>query len=342
MRSGQKRGMVETDIKVAFVYYSFSSFVKNDYEILSKHFDVIKVNYRQIWDIYRIMMAVMKSDVSFTWFAGGHAFIAVLFSKIFRKKSIVIVGGNDVAAVPEINYGQFTLGWHKKMYTKFALKCANVVLVVDPSLKEDAVKNAKVSGENIEYLPTGYDSNYWKRKVEKENVVLTVGSVNKSVVKRKGFETFVKAAKYFPEIRFILVGRHIDDSVDHLKSIAKPNVEFTGFVSDEDLLNWYQKAKVYCQLSRYEGLPNALSEAMLCECMPVGTEYCGIPNAIGDTGFYVPYGNTEATVEAINKALNSNKGKDARERVKNMFPVENRAGKLIELVNELNHNKGRT
>jgi len=26
-----------------------------------------------------------------------------------------------------------------------------------------------------------------------------------------------------------------------------------------------------------------LYEAMLCECVPVGTRYCGIPTAIGDT-----------------------------------------------------------
>lgn len=93
LKHPEKRGMGESSTKVVFIYYSFSSFVKNDYEILSKHFDVNKVNYRKIWDVYKILMAVMRSDVSFTWFAGGHAFIAVLFSKIFRKKSIVVAGG---------------------------------------------------------------------------------------------------------------------------------------------------------------------------------------------------------------------------------------------------------
>jgi len=60
-------------------------------------------------------------------------------------------------------------------------------------------------------------------------------------------------------------------------------IKFTGIVPDEELIKYYQKAKVY-QLSEYEGLPNALCEAMLCECVPAGTRYCGIPTAIGDTG----------------------------------------------------------
>ena len=50
--------------------------------------------------------------------------------------------------------------------------------------------------------------------------------------------------------------------------------------------------------TKYERLPNALHcEAMLCECVPVGTRYCGIPTAIGDTGLYVPYGDSKDQLE---------------------------------------------
>lgn len=58
-----------------------------------------------------------------------------------------------------------------------------------------------------------------------------------------------------------------------------------------------------------EGLPTAVCEAMLCECVPVGTNRYGIPIAIGDTGFYTEYGDVELTAEAIKKALDSNNGK---------------------------------
>ena len=45
-----------------------------------------------------------------------------------------------------------------------------------------------------------------------------------------------------------------------------------------------------------EGLPNALCEAMLCECVPVGTDVQGIRTAMGDAGFYVPYGDRKSVV----------------------------------------------
>jgi glycosyltransferase involved in cell wall biosynthesis len=246
----------------------------------------------------------------------------------------VVVGGYEVAKVPEIGYGAM-LNPKSARRVKYVLQNADTVLTVDDSLKMDAIKNVGVNGENIQTVPTGYDYEKFKPEGEKENLVLTVAYVNNITIKRKGLETFIKVAEILPDIKFAVVGPHLDSCIDKLKSIAGYNVEFTGFVSDEGLLRYYQKAKVYCQLSRYEGLPNALCEAMLCECAPVGTKNCGIPTAIGDTGFYVPYGDGKATAEAIKKALKSDKGKEARERIKNMFPIEKREDKLLTIIKDM-------
>lgn len=290
-------------IKILFVYPYLSSFVKADLEILQHHFDVIPHQWtrtRDIKNVLRVIWHILKTDLSFIWFAGGHAVRVVLFSKVFGKKSIVVVGGYEVAKVPEIGYGAL-LNPKSARRVKFVLENADKVLTVDDSLKKDAIKNLNVKGENIQTVPTGYDYEKFKPEGEKENLVLTVAYINSTTIKRKGLKTFVKVAEILPDIKFTIIGPHLDNSIDKLKSIARHNVKFTNFVSDEELLRYYQKAKVYCQLSRYEGLPNALCEAMLYECVPVGTKHCGIPTAIGDTGFYVPYGDPGATAEAIRR-----------------------------------------
>jgi glycosyltransferase involved in cell wall biosynthesis len=323
-------------MRIAFVYYSaFSSFIEKDYDTISKIHKVCKINYQNLADFKKMVAIIPRCDLSFIWFAGGHAFLAVLLCKLFRKKSLIVVGGFDVANVPEINYGRFTQGWTKRFSTKLALEYANKVLVVDPSLKEDAIRNAKIDGHNIDYLPTGYDSERFKPGGDKENLVITVGYVSASVIQRKGFDTFVKAASSLPDARFLLIGKPIDESQDSLKKLAPENVDFTGFVSDDELLRYYQRAKVYCQLSAYEGLPNALCEAMLCECVPVGTKRNGIPTAIGETGYYVPYGEPVATAEAIAKALQAPKdlGRKARERIMRIFPDERREMGLVQAIN---------
>jgi len=323
-------------MKIAFVYYSaFSSFIKKDYDIISKHHEVCKINCQKMADIKKMMTAIPRCDLSFIWFAGGHALLAVLLCKLFKKKSLIVVGGFDVAKMPQISYGRFTQGWTKRLSTKLALRYADKVLVVDPSLKEDAIRNAQIDGHNIDYLPTGYDADRFKPGGDKEDLVITVGYVSVSVIKRKGFDTFVKAASFLPNARFLLIGKPVDESLESLKKFAPENVEFTGFVSDEELLRYYQRAKVYCQLSAYEGLPNALCEAMLCECIPVGTKRNGIPTAMGDTGFYVPYGDPEATAVAIKRALQAPKdlGSKARARIIDLFPEKRREAGLLRAIN---------
>ncbi len=318
---------------ILLVYHSYSTFVENDYRILSKHFGVERFQWRGKRDIPALARAVQKSDLTFSWFASDHAAVSVFFSKLFRRQSVVVVGGGDVACIPEIGYGTFAQSQVKQALTRFALKNADRVLVVDSSLKEDAVKNAGVGGGNICYVPTGYDPEYWKPSpdVVKEPIVLTVGTLNWSVARRKGYETFVKAASMVRDARFVLVGKILDNSIEYLKRIAGPNVTFTDFVQRNELLNWYRRARVYCQLSRYEGLPNALCEAMLCECIPIGTQYGGIGTAIGDTGFYVPYGDEEATAQAINDALlRPEWGANARERIRRKFPLTLRSRQLRE------------
>ena len=98
------------------------------------------------------------------------------------------------------------------------------------------------------------------------------------------------------------------------------------------MLKYYQRAKVYVQVSAHEGFGCSLAEAMLCECVPVVTNKGAIPEVVGDTGFYVPYGDLKATAEAIKEALKSDRGKEARERIKRMFPVEKREEKLVSLI----------
>ena len=332
----------ERKIRVLFVYSTLSSFVRKDLEILRKYFDVKEMKVmtflvprrgRNPLVFLKLIRGILWADIAYCWFANLNTFFATLFSMIFRKKSIVIVGGYDAAYVPEINYGVFTNSRSAKVI-EFVYKHADRILVVDRSLKKDILKNTGLKiGNKIKVVPTGYDYNKWRpsSKGNKENLVITVGAINWSNLKRKGFETFVKAAKYLPNVKFVLIGKLVDDSVQYLKSIASSNVDFPGFVSEIELIRFYQRAKVYCQLSRYEGLPNALCEAMLCGCIPVGTRYCGIPTAIGDTGFYVPYGDVKATVEAIKKALNSNskRGDKARKRIKEKFPLKRREKELL-------------
>ena len=78
-------------IKICFVGNLSSTFIKRDYEILKKHFDVYAVEppkEKAKWCRYIsiIKKMVKNSDISFSWFAGWHSAPAVYYSKKYNRK----------------------------------------------------------------------------------------------------------------------------------------------------------------------------------------------------------------------------------------------------------------
>lgn len=329
---------INKKLKILFVKSITSSFIEKDIEIIRKHFDVRVVDFvlsrknlkRTLKIAPNMIMGVIWADTTFSWFGDIHAAFAVLLSKIFRKKSIVVVGGYEVVKAPEIGYGAM-LNPMSARVVKYVLDNAEKILAVSGFNKEEILKYT--NPKNVELVYNAVDCDKFKPQGEKDNdLVITVGGVTNNTLKTKGLEIFVKTAEYLPNTKFILVGQAYDNSIEHLKAIASSNVEFLGYVPHKDLHKWYQKAKVYCQLSYRESFGVAVIEAMCCECVPVVTKRAALPEVVGDTGFYVPYGDPEATAEVIKEALKSDKGKIASERVKNMFPIKRREKELKEII----------
>lgn len=323
---------------VLFIGDLSSTFIKRDYEILSKYFEV-RVIYppksKKEWFNYIHMTkkSVKKSDVVFGWFAGWHTAPAVYYSKRYGKRSIIVIGGYDVVSYPEIKYGAFS-NIKERTASMYVLKNANLLLPVSNYLKKEILNRIGKRIIDVKVLPTGYDTNFWRPIEKKEDIVLTIASA-KTVkrVKIKGLDTFVRVAKYVPEAKFILIG--VDSEArDHLERMASKNVEIKGSIPNNELLPYYQKAKVYAQLSISEGLPNTLCEAMLCGCIPVGTKRGGIPEVMGDVGFYTSYGEVKETVKAIKKSLKASYelGLKARERIVSLYSIGRREQSLINLV----------
>ena len=78
-----------------------------------------------------------------------------------------------------------------------------------------------------------------------------------------------------------------------------------GFVSPEELSELYDRAAIVVLVSRMEGLPNVVLEAMARGKTVIATPVGGIPTLIEDgrTGFLVPVGDAGALRAAIGRAL---------------------------------------
>ena len=218
---------------------------------------------------------------------------------------------------------------------RYGLRHATIVVDIVEFLRNEAIRLAKYDGANIHVIHFGFDESKWKPDGPKEDFILTVGACPDLVrIKKKGVDVLLKVASRLPNTPFVIVG--IAESLQSVLT-ASPNVTFHAYLPQNELLPLYQRAKVFTQISFHEGMPNTLCEAMLCECIPVGSDRSGIPNAIGGAGFIVEYNNVNETVEACRRALSSppDLGRQARQRVISEFHVSKREQKLISLVTSI-------
>lgn len=323
-------------MKILFTSTHLASFIREDLELLRRHFELEHLITKGALSLFKIAAAVRRADLTFTWFASVYAGAVVFFARRWGKRSIIVVGGVDVAKLPDIGYGIWRSRW-KSVLVRYALRQADRVLVVDASLQRAAMQHAEYDGWNIRCVPTGYDPQRWHPAGEKEMLVLTVAKCEDTTrLKVKGVPFLLDAARRMANVHFVLLGpaKHL---LPHLQTNAPPNVEILPDVERDALRTYYQRAKVYCQPSYSEGLPNTLCEAMLCECIPVGTNVGGIPTAMRDIGFLVPYGDVQALVDAIAKALTAPRsiGHMARRYIAEHFPLAQREQELLRTLREL-------
>lgn len=306
-------------------------FVDRDVEIFARHFQVQPFLFRGKRSIPALAAHVARSKMVFSWFALGNATSSVLLSRILRKKSLVVAGGWDVFYLPEIDYGAMK---SKKRIrrTTYALKHADRVLAVSESTKREVLQWVD---RDVDVVYNTIDTERFVPGGERRDLVITVAGVNNSIrVKKKGLETLLAAAAKMTDTEFAIIGGNSLEWGRKLQEMAPENAKITGRVSDDEMLSYFQAAKVYAQISYHESFGVSLAEGMACGCIPVVTNRSALPEVVGDTGFYVDYGDVDGTIEAIHKALESNDRERCRNRVVEKFRLDIREKRLLEIVNE--------
>ena len=324
--------------RILFIHNSLTEFVRLDLEELRRHYEVTElyeksrfVNPAAIWK------QVKKHDLVLGWFASWHTFLPLLMASISHKPSVLVVGGYDLANMPEIGYGH-QRGGLKKWVSRRTMRLASRLVTNSIYSRDEAIKNAAVPMEQVSAFYHGVPDQFGALPQEpRARMALTVGNVDRGNLKRKGHEPFVRAAALLPDVNFVLVGNWKDDAIEYLRSIATANVTFTGRVSNEGLLSYYRKASVYVQASLHEGFGLSVAEAMLAGCVPVTTGAGALPEVAGEYGVRLRAADAAEIAQAVQKALTyPDEARSAiRARILEKFPMSERREQLEQLITPL-------
>lgn len=327
-------------LRVLFVHARLWPYVEKDLRILQERYEVRELLFSGTRrSLPALARGVRWADITFCWFAKLHAFYTVLLSRAFGKRSIVVTGGDDVANWT-VNGRPYGVSAHplKRWFPRTTCRLADRVLAVSRFNLEEAIRNTGVSPDRATLVYHGFDSAYFNRPahVRKDGSVIAVSQVTWENVHRKGLRLFVEAARYLPQVPFHMVGMTDDDSVNALKRVATPNVNFPGARYDQELVQTFATASVVVQPSEWESFGAAVAEGMLCECVPVVTRVCALPEVVGDCGVYVQERTPEALARGISDALQQPEmGPRARQRIMDCFPLEKRRRELLEAVEQM-------
>ncbi|MBI2374642.1 MAG: glycosyltransferase family 4 protein [Deltaproteobacteria bacterium] len=325
--------------RVLYLYRDppFARFIKDDLRILRERYWVDDVHVEPTpRTLAKLAVSVARADLVYFWWGDLTGLLGAALAALSGKPSVMITGGYDVADVPEIRYG---LRYHpyKRFLPPIVLRLATKIIANAEVARDGVIKDFRVDTSRIVAIPHGLDAELvTPGQVKKERRVLTCSLLSRPYIPYKGLDTFVRAARRLPDVPFIQAGPDRGDGARReLEAIAPPNVRFTGFLSDAELLDEMRRATVYAQLSAHEGFGIALAEAMLAGATPVVTNRGAIPEVVGAAGKYVEYGDVEGTARAIETALQHPDGEAARQRIAETFPLSRRRAAIHRIVDEL-------
>jgi glycosyltransferase involved in cell wall biosynthesis len=343
--------------KIIYVFAFNSSFIRKDRELLESKFDLIplffnplprwKTPFSLLKQLFQLLFHIRNCKAIVCQFAGFHTVIPVLIGKLSNTKTSIILLGAECHNYPGIQHGNFrkkALAWA----TTVSFENADQLLPIDQSLvsfdntyDETEPLSQGFRGihptlkTNFQVIPHGFNSLIFKPNDEfsAPYTFITVStSVAPPVYQRKGIDLILKTAPLFPHCTFTILCKN-----DYLVEAELPaNVKLLQAVPYEKLPEILAKNRFYLQVSIAEGLPNALCEAMLCGCVPIGSNVFAIPEIIGNTGFIVPKRSVENLAEQIQLALQhtdqESLSKAARTRIIEKFPLESREISLIKAI----------
>lgn len=139
--------------------------------------------------------------------------------------------------------------------------------------------------------------------------ILVVGSMNPS----KNFSLVLQVAKQMPNVNFVIAGGSNAKVFNNNEFIAPPtNVNFIGYVTDEELMALYKNASVFIYPSIYEGFGIPPLEAMMWNCPVVVSDIEVFHEVYEDAAEYCPYDDSSAWVKMLRNILDGKYIKNRR------------------------------
>lgn len=303
-------------------------------ELGSAGVDVRCIELRRSWHFYRIRRLIkhireFQPDILHTFLF--HANIAGRYAG-WRAGVPVVISSVRVA--------ERERGYHLTV-DRWTSGLVDVEVCVSEAVRRFTMEEAGIPESKLTVIPNGIDVSEYGTGPSPSGapVVTFVGRLHT----QKGVDILIRAARTIlrdnPKTTFNIVGEGPEKKA--LKDLAaredvSERIRFTGFVADVG--NVLAASHLLVLPSRWEGMPNAVLEAMACARPVVASNVDGCSEVVDDgkTGLLVPPEDPDALADAVLEILRDperarNMGQAGRSRAETEFTVS----KMVNAYKEL-------
>jgi glycosyltransferase involved in cell wall biosynthesis len=278
----------------------------------------VKDSYAQLWEYYKndkdtmedifsklyysnsffsFLSSIFKVDYVYCWW-WHTSILQIIIAKILRKKVIC------TGAIHMFDYSGgedtfFKKRFYYRVLCRISLYLANANLFITNDQKNQIISHIKVNNPQVAYscLEKKHLENYSRiKKKKKYNNVINIASImwlTKSTIARKGLFEILDALELLKDKNFIfyIIGKKDNGYNSLITKIEKLKIKNKiKILTDLSTLNKnkiLETVDLYVQPSHYEGLGNAVIEAMSKGCVPIVSRFASQPEVVSDFGYIV-------------------------------------------------------
>lgn len=214
-------------------------------------------------------------------------FAGVLLGRLSNKPVIITVRGSDI--------NHFTKFFLRRKMIAYALKKASRVIAVSKNMG-DKVSQLGVEKSKIVVIPNGVaidkfyplEQNSAREKLglsKGKKIILSIGRLGYP----KRYDHIIEAIKILVmhknENKLLLIivgeGEYREQLQNHVEVLGlHEHVKFVGSKPNEELVDWYNAADVFCLASSSEGWPNVILESLACGTPVIAYAVGGVPEIL--------------------------------------------------------------
>lgn len=269
-----------------------------------------KKNFKLDLKYYRrIGQCIKKSDPDVIFLHGSAHILHARIANIFKKKKSRIIIRETQA-----NHLKTTAQW---ISLATAMFMANHIVCLTEEFKKEIQKKLGwlYKEKKVDVISNGINLNIYCPREKTSRKAIFIGMQSR-LVKIKDHLTLLKAfallkrmpADYAPGLKLKIAGdgEYKEELVKYANELGiAEDVEFTGMISEKDLVTFLQNLDVYVHASFGETMSTAIMQAMACKLPVVASDVSGINNMITNnvTGLLVLPQNESELFGAIQQCI---------------------------------------